>query len=107
MTTFAITAVLLVVIVSGRFVRYLADAAAGKIDTDVLLTIMFFRLPGFLELIVPLAFLLAILMAYGRLYAEQEMTVLSATGMSQQRLLSYTYLAGAIFALFVGMCSLW
>jgi lipopolysaccharide export system permease protein len=49
---------------------------------------MGFRLPGFLQLILPLGLFLGILLAYGRLYLESEMTVLSATGMSQQRLLA-------------------
>ena len=50
---------------------------------------MGFRLPGFLQLILPLGLFLGILLAYGRLYLESEMTVLSATGMSQRRLLAY------------------
>lgn len=106
-STFAVTLVLMVVIMSGRFVKYLADAAAGKFDSAVLLSIMFYRLPGFLELILPLGFMVGILMAYGRLYAEQEMTVLSSCGMSQRRLLLYTYCSGALIALLVGICSFW
>ena len=52
---------------------------------------MAFRIPGFLQLILPLGLFLGILLAYGRLYLESEMTVLSATSMSQKRLLGYTY----------------
>ena len=106
-TTFAVTSVLLVIIMSGRFVKYLAEAAAGKFDPSVLLLIMFYRLPGFLELIIPLGFMLAILMAYGRLYADSEMTVLFSCGVSQKRLVGLTYVAGVIVAAIVGACSLW
>lgn len=106
-TTFAVTLVLMVVIMSGRFIKYLAEAAAGKFDPAVLLAIMYYRLPGFLELIVPLGFMVAILMAYGRMYAEQEMTVLSSCGLSHKRLLAYTFVPAAIVALIVGLCSLW
>jgi lipopolysaccharide export system permease protein len=42
----------------------------------VLFLIMGFRLPGFLQLILPLGLFLGILLAYGRLYLESEMTVL-------------------------------
>ena len=49
---------------------------------------MGFRLPGFLELILPLGLFLGFLLAYGRLYLDSEMTVLAATGMSQQRLMA-------------------
>ncbi len=106
-TTIAVTLVLMVVIMSGRFVKYLAEAAAGKFDPAVLLAIMYYRLPGFLELIVPLGFMVAILMAYGRLYAEQEMTVLSSCGMSQKRLLAYTLVPAIFVSIVVGICSLW
>ena len=50
----AVSAVLLIIILSGRFTKYLAEAAAGDIAADVLLPVMFFRLPGFLELILPM-----------------------------------------------------
>lgn len=106
-TTFAVTLVLMVVIMSGRFVRYLAESAAGKFDPSVLLLIMYYRLPGFIELIAPLGFMVAILMAYGRLYAEQEMTVLFSCGMSQRKLVAYTYLPAVFVALLVGLCSFW
>lgn len=106
-TTLAVTLVLMVVIMSGRFVKYLAEAAAGKFDPTVLFAIMYYRLPGFLELIVPLGFMVAILMAYGRMYAEQEMTVLSSCGLSHKRLLAYTFVPAVVVAIIVGLCSLW
>ncbi len=105
--TAAVSFVLVVIIMTGRFVKYLSEAATGKFDPTVLFVIMYYRLPGFLELIIPLGFMVAIIMAYGRLYAEHEMTVLSSCGMSQRRLLTYTFIPGVIVAIAVGMCSLW
>lgn len=102
----AISGVLLLIIMSGRFVKYLAEAAAGKLAPDVLLAIMGYRLPGFLELVLPLGLFIAILMAYGRLYMDSEMTVLSACGMSPRRLLGYTLLPALFVAFVVGMLSL-
>ena len=75
------------------------------LDPGVLLLIMGFRLPGFLQLILPLGLFLGILLAYGRLY-ESEMTVLSATGMSQRRLLAYSMAPAALVAALVGWLSL-
>ncbi len=103
----AVSTTLLLIIMSGRFVKYLADAASGKIAVDVLFTIMAYRLPGFLELIVPLGFFIAILLAYGRLYMDSEMVVLSACGMSQKKLLLITSIPAVIVALIVGAMSLW
>ncbi|WP_222867992.1 LPS export ABC transporter permease LptF [Saccharophagus sp. K07] len=103
----AVSAVLLLIIMSGRFVRYLADAAAGKLDAQVLLTLMGYRLPSFLELILPLGFFIGILLAYGRLYVDSEMTVLSACGMSERRLVGYTLATGSFVAVIVAILSLY
>ncbi|MCY1404575.1 Lipopolysaccharide export system permease protein LptF [compost metagenome] len=104
-TLSAVSAVLLVIIMSGRFIKYLAQAAQGLLDPSVLFLIMGYRLPGFLQLILPLGLFLGILLAYGRLYLESEMTVLSATGMSQQRLLRITLFPAAVVALLVAWLS--
>ncbi|GAB7527728.1 LPS export ABC transporter permease LptF [Pseudomonas sp. 3A(2025)] len=104
-TLSAVSAVLLVIIMSGRFIKYLAQAASGALDPGVLFLIMGFRLPGFLQLILPLGLFLGILLAYGRLYLESEMTVLAATGMSQQRLLAITLAPAALIALLVAWLS--
>ena len=102
----AVSFVLLVIIFSGRFVKYLAEAAVGDIAADILLPVMFYRLPGFLELIIPLGLFIGILMSYGRLYVESEMVVLSACGVSPQRLAGYTLVSAFIVMLLVGFLSL-
>lgn len=106
-TTFAVSAVLLVIIMSGRFIRYMAQAAQGIIDPSVLFLIMGYRLPGFLELILPLGLFLGVLLAYGRMYLDSEMTVLAATGMSRHRLMRYTLGPAALIAVLVGFLSLY
>lgn len=89
-TTAAVAVVLLMVVMSSRFAQYLADAAEGKIDPGVIFAIMGYRIPAFLELILPLAFFLAVLLSYGRLYQDSEMVVLHACGVSQWRIAGYT-----------------
>lgn len=106
LTLSAVSAVLLVIIMSGRFIKYLAQAASGQLDPSSLFLIMGFRLPGFLQLILPLGLFLGILLSYGRLYLESEMTVLSATGMSQQRLFCITLFPATLVALVVAWLSL-
>ncbi len=105
-STFAVCAVLLMVIVSGRFVKYLAQAAAGELDAGILLAIIGYRLPGFLELILPLAFFLGILLSYGRFYVQSEMTVMMACGMSPRQLVVYTMIPAVFVAILVGWLSL-
>ncbi len=97
-TTAAVCAVLMLVIISSRFVKYLAEAAAGMLDANILFAVIGYRLPGFLELILPLAFFLGILLVYGRLYVDSEMTVLYACGMSPGKLIAYTMAVAVLVA---------
>ena len=106
LSTAAVCALLLLIIVSGRFVKYLADAATGALDPGILFAVMGYRLPGFVELILPLAFFLAVLLTYGRMYLENEMSVLFACGMSERRLVAYTMLVAALVALITAWMSL-
>lgn len=102
----AVTFILLLVFMSGRFIKYLAKAASGGISPDILFSIMAYRLPGFLELILPLGFFIGILLAYGRMYLESEMTVLHACGYSDRRLLMVTLCFSCVVTVFVGALSL-
>lgn len=105
--TLAVSAVLLLMVMSGRFVKYLAEAAAGDLSANILFSLMGYRLPGFLELVLPLGLFVGILLAYGRLYIESEMTVLHACGFSERRLLFYTLAPALIVALVVAAMSLY
>lgn len=106
LTLVAVCGVLLLIFMSGTFVRYLAEAAAGDLSPTALLVIMAYRLPGFLELILPLGTFIGVMLVYGRLYVESEMVVLSACGLSQRRLLAYTLLAVLPIILVVAYLSL-
>lgn len=105
-TTFAICIVLLLVLISGRFVKYLTSALAGNMDPAVIFAVIGYRIPGFLELTVPLAFFLAILLTFGRLHVENEISVLKACGISERRLMGYTIVVAVAIAVFVAWLSL-
>jgi lipopolysaccharide export system permease protein len=94
------------IVMSGRFVKYLAEAAAGDMDAGILFALIGYRLPGFLELIIPLACFLGVLLAYGRLYVQSEMTVMIACGMSQTKLILYTLAPALIVAILASYLSL-
>ena len=105
--TAAVSLVLLAIIMSGRFVAYLNEAASGQLDAAVLLTLMGYRLPSFLELILPLGLFIGILLAYGRLHVESEMTVMFACGISERQLVVYTLGAAAAVMVLVAAFSLY
>lgn len=102
----AVTGIVLLIIMSGRFVNYLAQAASGSLNADFLFAIMGYRMPEFLVMIIPLGLFLGIIMAYGRLYVENEMTILSACGMSQSQLLRMTMIPSLGIMLLVALLSL-
>ncbi|MCK0106386.1 LPS export ABC transporter permease LptF [Marinobacter sp. S0848L] len=104
---FAVSGILLLVFMSGRFIKYLGSAAEGEIAAGVLFAIMGYRFPGFLELILPLGLFIGILLAYGRMYLESEMTVLFACGVSERQLLSKTLLGALPVMFVVGAMSLY
>ncbi len=90
MLMFAVTTlVLLVVAVGGRFIGYLQDAAAGKFAAESLAHILRLRMPGFLQLLLPFAFFIAVLLTFSRLHAEREAAVLTGGGVGPGRLFAW------------------
>lgn len=102
----AVTVILLVVALTSRFIQYLGDAVAGQIASDILLLLMLYRLPDFLLVILPLAYFLGIILVYGRMFAENEMVILMGSGLSQRRLLSFTFGTATVVVVLVGALAL-
>ena len=103
---FAVTlSMLLLVAVGGRFVGYLQEAALGKFTGATVLTIMYLRLPEFIQQVAPFALYVAIVLTLGRLYADQEMVVLQGGGASTQRLLRWMSMVLVTISLGVGVFS--
>ena len=85
MTTVMVTFILVMVLVTGRFIKYLAEAAAGQIAADALFLVMAFRLPEFLQMILPLSLYISLLLVLGRMHMDNEMVVLRAGGQGDGR----------------------
>jgi lipopolysaccharide export system permease protein len=103
--TLAVSSVLTFILVSSRFLRYLSQAAVGKLEGGAVFMIMAYRLPDFLELILPLGLFLGILLSYGRMYLENEMVVLQACGVSQRRLVMLSMIPALSMSLMIGFFS--
>jgi lipopolysaccharide export system permease protein len=87
---FAVTFVLLLIFLSNQLVRYLSYAASGKIPASILLQLMGLEIPYLLAVLLPLGLYLGILLTYGRLYADNELRVMQAYGLSTQKLMIIT-----------------
>lgn len=105
--TVAITLILTVILMSGRVIKYFGQAADGRLDVSLLMAVLVYRLPGFLDLIIPLGFYIAILLTLGRLYLDNEMAVLSASGVSRAQVVGYLLLPATVVMALVAGSSLW
>ncbi len=99
-TTALVLGFLVVMMLGGRLIRYFGIAAEGRLDISLLFTIIGYNLPYFLELILPLAFFIALMLVFGRLYVDQEMAVINASGVSRGKLARL--MTPLILAFFVG-----
>lgn len=106
-TLVATTIVLLLIFISNQLVRFLQFAAAGELSSRAVVLLLLLTLPYLLSLLLPLSLFLSILLAYGRLYSDSEMTVLSASGLSPNQLLRITVKFSLLVVVLVGILSLW
>lgn len=106
-TMFAVASIVLIISMGWRFSGYLENAASGQISSEVLFAVMAYRLPGFLELIIPVSFFLSIMLVHGRLHVDSEMIVLQACGMSTGRLIQMTLLTAMAVMIITAIISLW
>lgn len=82
--------VLLLLFICNQFVHYLNSAANGKLTAKAVMQLMALQIPLLLAYLLPLALFLSILLGYGRLYTDNEMTILFACGVSKLQLLTVT-----------------
>ncbi len=106
-TLVSLTAILLLIFMSNQMVIYLNRAASGQIPGMLIMKLLMLELPNLLSLLLPLGFYVALLVAYGRLYADSEMTVLQACGYGQDRLLKHSLVMASVVAIFVLIIMLW
>ena len=101
-TFFAVSSVLLLIVVSNSLAHYLSRAAAGSLDPNVLFWILLYRIPASLEIIFPLSLFLAVLLGVGRMYMDSEVAVLFATGTSLKKLSRWILTPALAIAAVVG-----
>lgn len=103
----AVMVVLLTIFVSQKFVRVLADASAGEIPSELVIQLLGLNLPALTALILPLSLFLGILLAHGRIYADNEMTVLHACGVSEWYVTRVTLVVALILSIVTASLTLW
>src|SRR5687767_7009194 len=104
-TWLAVTAVLLVILLSNQLARVLSQAAANDFPRHVVLSLIGLTTAGYLTLIVPIGFFLAIVLALGRLYHESEMAAIQSCGVGPSGLFRPITALGVAIALLLAWLS--
>lgn len=84
---FAIFFILFLVFLSQKLISVLAEASDGEIPAGLVMSYVGLSMPTMGLLMLPLSLFLGILLTFGRLYAESEITVMNATGIGNKFLI--------------------
>ena len=104
--TLAISVVFILIIVSSRSIQYLEQASRGEINPQVVFYIVLYRLPEFLELILPLSFFMSVVLTIGKFSSESELTIMEQLGFSNSRIYSLLAIPAVLIALLIFFFSL-
>jgi lipopolysaccharide export system permease protein len=82
-----------------QFMMKFADRLVGKgLDTWVLIKLIVFNLSWMLVLVIPMATLVATLMAYGNFSQNNEVTILKSSGVSLYKMMAAPFIASIFLA---------
>ena len=104
---FASTVVLLVVTLGGTVTDVLTKVARGRLPGNLVFEILGLRTLDALTVLVPLALFIGVLLAYGRLWRDNEMAVLQGAGMPLRDLLRPLAWVVLPVVAIVGLISFW
>ena len=101
-----VTAILIVIFMSYNAVRYTSDAAAGLLPAGTVIYLTLLRSLIAIEVLLPVALYLSVVLGMGRLYSDNEMVVLQATGISELRVVRSVLWLSLAVAIVVASLSL-
>ncbi|MCC5854652.1 MAG: LPS export ABC transporter permease LptF [Idiomarina sp.] len=103
----AVFFVLLTIFLSQQFVQILAQASDGQLPAQLILFVLGLQLPSLAALILPISLFLGILLAHGRMYTDNEMSVLHACGVSEWYITRTTLVLSSLAAIATAVLTLW
>lgn len=103
----AIFFILLLVFLSQKFIAILSQASDGEIPARLILTLVALNMPAMGAVMLPLSLFVGILITFGRLYAESEITVMNATGIGNKFLVKAALSLAVLTFFAAAFNSLW
>lgn len=105
-TWMAVTAVLLLILITNQFAQVLGEAASSRLPKDAVFQVLLLTCVQYLTILIPVGLFLSILLALGRLYRDSEMYALMACGIGPAQLYRPLLLFGGTLAVIVGLLAL-
>jgi len=103
----AVVIILLLIFMTRYLVLYLSDAASGKISNEIVFDMLALRTVTSFSVILPFGLYVAVLLAFGRLYKDSEMTALFACGIGPSRVIRTVLVVAVACSIFVAFFSFW
>lgn len=103
----AILFLLVVIFASYSAVTYLSDAVAGLLPPGTVLVLILLKIAMALEVLLPVTFFLAVVIALGRMSMDSEMTALRACGYGPADVLKSVFVLALPVAALAGVASLY
>ena len=100
------TLVLVIIYASFSSADYLAEAVAGLLPADTLVTLILLKILIGFEVLLPTALYLSVVVGLGRLYTDSEMVAITASGVSDLRILRIVFRLTLTVAVLVALLSL-
>ena len=101
-----ICTVLISIFTSYSAAEYLADAVSGLLRTDTIVLMILLKIAIALEVLLPTALYLSVVIALGRMYRDSEMVALESCGVGTLRVFKSVFYLSLMTALLVASLSL-
>jgi len=106
-TLLAVLAVLLLILVGGVFAKLLGNVVAGKISATVLFPLLAVGSLNSLGTLIVVALFLSVLITLGRMYKDNEMTALQASGAGVRPVIKPLLVIGLLTAILLIWLAFW
>ncbi len=103
----AISFALTTLYVTFSLTRYLTDATEGVLAANAVFTLTLLRALIALEMLLPVALYIGLMVALGRLYSDWEVTAMKASGISERRIIVPILGLAAAIGIAIACLSLW
>lgn len=103
----AILFILLLIFFCQKLVRILGAAVDGEIPTNLVLSLLGLGVPEMAQLILPLSLFLGLLMTFGKLYTDSEITVMHACGLGKSALVKAALILAVLTGIVAAINVMW